>query len=233
MQKSSAFILGVSFIIAVVSGIALDKGYTTYDDYSVISTQGSAEAWLEAQSVFWTAVVYRKGKTVAGTYRAVEKDSNAIKAFFLGNGLSENDFTFSAILTDSNSFEQNAITASRKVTISTDKIDAVEKIFKSLSELAKNDISLTAAYNSTGAGAPVYAFDSKKMAVQNELFVKAFENAKEQAQLLAKKNGMRIIGVNNVYRVLEDYGYYDDSYQNMGKTQIFTVVVNADFRIKE
>ncbi|MDR0747683.1 MAG: SIMPL domain-containing protein [Helicobacteraceae bacterium] len=233
MQKSSAFILGASFIIAIVAGVTLDKNYgraSYYNEYSSLAVQGNAKARLEAQSVSWSIAVSRGGQTVAGAYRAIEKDSSAIKAFFLGNGLSESDFTFSPILTVS-SYNQEAITASRNVTISTDKIDAAEKVFKSLSKLAENGISLTAAqgYDSRG-GAPMYSFDNAKIAAQGELLVKAFENANEQAQMLAKKSGIRITGINAVYP------YYADDLrenQHLERTLIFTVGVNVDFRAKQ
>jgi len=190
-----AVIIGVCII---ASAVALGWGLANFRSgvEHTISATGSASMNFESDLIVWRGDFSAHADTSEEAYRLLEQDSNAVKKYLTENGIDDTDISFSSVyiyhttrdVYDENGnyrgYEYDGYDLSQSVTVSSAKLDEVEKVSTNISSLLASGIQFT-------SGAPEYYY-TKIDDLKLELIEKATENSKQRVEIIADKSGAKL-----------------------------------------
>jgi len=242
MQKSSAVILGVFFVVGLgLLGLLYKSAYSPAKDYpGVVSVTGTSQGVIKADSVVWTLDFIKDGKTLVEAYANIEKVKEGIKEFLTKEGLEESDFGFDAqqvldtktkngYLNIGGGESASPFLATQKVTISTDKIDTVKAIFAKISELGAKNILFVVQDTSYDNNKLKYHYSQ---GFSKEIAQNALADAKATAEKAAQHSGKVLGDATNIYFLDDNSAGYDYQYVNVD-TKPQSVKVQVTYELKK
>lgn len=187
----TAAIIGICAIIAfAIVGGAYKYRSTTME---TIVVTGLAEKDFNSNLIVWSGTYSRKATDLKSAYSALKTDENAIRAYMLKKGITENEMVFSSVtinkefgpMMDDNgrNIGQRFIGYNLMQTVKTEStdVDKVDKISREATELIENGIE----FNSSS---PQF-YNTNLNEVKMDLLGKASADAKERAETIAKNAG--------------------------------------------
>jgi hypothetical protein len=206
MNKSSAFILGVSlFLGMVVLGFILGNAAIKFKEYErTVTVKGLSEREYEADIVIWPIQFTEASNDLAQLYRSIESSTSKIKSFLEDSGLNPDEISYSSpAITDKSAMQYGGgsmaefrYTAIQTVTVYSADVQQVRKIMSSLSELGKEGIVLTGEdYQSQTE----YVF-TRLNEVKPEMIEEATRKAREVAQKFATDSQSRLGKIKKAYQ---------------------------------
>lgn len=197
-SKASAFILGMFVFIGLSAlGSLLGSAAIEYKQYDrSVTVKGLSEHEYDADIVIWPIQFTAAENDLGTLYSSIDQNTSKIKAFLAGNGISQEEITFtSPAITDKSAqqYGNNAkpefrYTAFQSVTVYSKNIQAVRSIMSSLSELGKQGIVFTGGnYQSQTE----YIF-TRLNEVKPEMIEEATRKAREVAEKFASDSQSKL-----------------------------------------
>lgn len=217
---AAAGVLGLGIIVA--AAIASLTFYNIRSMDNTLSVTGSASQAVQADSAKWTLFVSRSALEgeVPAVQGRVERDMDAVAAFFSQNGIAAGDIRVSPVSVDQDysynktGGEPTRYMVRQQVTVTSKDPTQIDKLSKEIGALAGRGILVS-------AGQPEY-YVSSLPEIRVALIGKAVEDAKARAESIAKSTGQRVGALKSassgVVQVMapnsvdiSDYGSYDTS----------------------
>ncbi len=204
MEKSKSILFSVIMGVCIItSSVAIGWGLAHFRSgvERNISATGSASMNFESDLIVWRGDFSAHAETSEEAYRQLKRDSDAVKQYLSQNGIAESDISFSSvniyhatrdIYDDNGNYrgsEYDGYDLSQTVTVSSSKLDEVEKVSTNISSLLESGIQFT-------SGAPEYYY-TKIDDLKLELIEKATENSKQRVDIMASKAGAKIGKLSN------------------------------------
>ncbi|MDR2128502.1 MAG: SIMPL domain-containing protein [Burkholderiaceae bacterium] len=209
MQRSTAFIIGVFFVIGlyalglgIKSGLEFQPDSTNHD--GTITAEGFASKIVAASGILWSIEITSSGNSISDVLSKNEKDKEALKQFFMGAGVSESDMVFGDLQlintkNGSDQYDTNTkgkdFIAEQSVTIQSADIKSVRKAQDKLSGLYA--LGVTLKYQHKSEFYSKYFYDTSNE--QNQLIEEAFAKAKASAQKIAEQSNRTLGEAHDIY----------------------------------
>ena len=190
-----AIVLGICMIAAAFFvGLGLTN-FRSGVEHTIAAT-GSASADFESDLIVWRGYFSAYAWTAEEAYQSLNSDADAVKTFLKNSGVEEGDVVFSSvniykrsrdIYDDNGSYigsEFDGYELSQTVTVTSDNLDAVEKVATDISSLLSAGIEFS-------SDAPEYYY-TQMDDIKLELIEKATENSKQRVDIMAEQAGAKV-----------------------------------------
>lgn len=179
--------------IAIVVGLAVlgyffrDAAISFKEFERTVTVKGLAEQEQPADVVIWPIQYTEAGNTLDGTYTALENSTEKVKNFLIGQGIKENEISFSTpVLTDKsaqryggNENSEFRFISSQTATLYSEDVDRIRDVMSRLVELGKQGVTLSGDEYQVR---PEFLFNSL-----NEIKPEMIEQATMEARQVAEK----------------------------------------------
>ena len=159
-----------------------------------VTVKGLAEREVPADKVTWSISTTEMGNDLPALYQRISQQAGKIKAFFVANGLDENEITInppSVNDLEANSWSENRknyrYTASTTVTVYTKKVEQVNKIITKQGDLLEQGVAIESGY-------PDYELASF-LELKPEMMSEAIKAAQKTAEQFAEASGADLGGI--------------------------------------
>ena len=178
-----------SLILAVgiiVLGLCVKSGINTFANKDrKVTVKGLAEREVNADKVTWSISTKETGNDLPALYEQISQQAGKIKAFLVANGIEESEITVNAPTVadlearewgDNNRHFRYIV--STFVTVSTNKVEQVNKAIYKQGELLKQGVALDTSN-------PYYEYASFQQ-MKPEMMEEAIKNAQKTAEQFAE-----------------------------------------------
>ena len=176
----------------VVLGWCIKSGIDNFSNKDrKVTVKGLAEREVEADKVIWSLSTNEMGNDLPTLYENVNMKTGKIKAFLKQNGISEEEVTVNPPTV--NDLESNQWSENRKnfryiinttLTVSTQKVDLVNKAIFRQAELLKQGVAIEGSN-------PEYEYVSFQQ-MKPEMMEEAIKNAQKTAEQFAKASDSKL-----------------------------------------
>ncbi len=206
-----------------VSAQSVSRALVRMRQANTIRVKGFAEQEITSDLASWTCRITARSKGLPDAYNRLEAARNATAEYLRKQGVAETEIDFLPVDTDTayardekgkktNTIEFYLLTQS--IRVSTGRVDIVDKVSKSVTELIKRDIEIESF-------SPSYLV-SDINEIKLDLLAKATENARSRAEILAANSHGRVGSLcsasQGVFQItplhstdVSSYGRYDTS----------------------
>ena len=234
-------------LAVVISSAILSYGfvyYKTSGDNDIKAT-GSASVDFESDLIVWRGNFSQEAATSRIAYEKIKSDADVVREYLKRQGLSDKEIVFSSVdvtrtTEDRYNEEGNFIGSyytgyklTQSITVSSEKIDAVEEISRNISTLIESGVELE-------SWSPEY-YKTNLDDVKMELIGKATENARERVDIMAQGSGAKIGRLKNselgVIQITptnsgtSSYSY-DGAFDTSSRYKTATITVRLDYAVK-
>ena len=234
-------------LAVVISSAILSYGfvyYKTSGDNDIKAT-GSASFDFESDLIVWRGNFSQEAATSRIAYEKIKSDADVVRDYLKRQGLSDKEIVFSSVdvtrtTEDRYNEEGNFIGSyytgyklTQSITVSSEKIDAVEEISRNISTLIESGVELE-------SWSPEY-YKTNLDDVKMELIGKATENARERVEIMAQGSGAKIGRLKNselgVIQITptnsgtSSYSY-DGAFDTSSRYKTATITVRLDYAVK-
>ena len=226
--RSSAAIIGISIVIGLaVFGILLDNAAVKFKSFErTVTVKGLAEREYPADIVIWPIQFTEAANDPAVLYDSIEIKSEAIKNFLKKNGLTIEEISVSppSIIDKSareygdNTNAEFRYTSTQTVTVYSEKIETVQKIMNSLSELGRQGIIFTGNSWQTE-----YIFN-RLNEIKPEMIEEATSNARSAALKFAEDSDSRLGKIKTAYQGQFSISSRDKNNPHIKKIRVVSTV---------
>lgn len=178
-----------SIILAVgliVLGLCIKGGINNFANKDrKVTVKGLSEREVKADKVIWSISTNDMGNDLPTLYQSINAQADKVKAFLKQNGLGDDEITVNP--PSVNDLEANQWSDNRKsfrylvnttITVSTTKVEAVNKAIFQQGELLKQGVAIGSSY-------PDYQYVSFQE-LKPEMMAEAIKNAQKTAQQFAE-----------------------------------------------
>ena len=182
-RVKEAIILAVGLIVL---GLCIKGGINNFANKDrKVTVKGLSEREVKADKVTWSISTNDMGNDLPTLYQSINAQADKVKSFLKQNGLSEDEITVNP--PSVNDLEANQWSDNRKsfrylvnttITVSTTKVEAVNKAIFKQGELLKQGVAIGSSY-------PDYQYVSFQE-LKPEMMAEAIKNAQKTAQQFAE-----------------------------------------------
>lgn len=184
----TAIIASLGLIIATALLANAFKNRNNANDTVTVTGLGSKD--FESDLIVWNSNFSRKSYVLKDAYALLEQDRNAIKSYLTAKGVSENEIVFSSVTINkdfSTTYDENSNVRSQEfngynltqnIQIESKKVEQIENISRSVSELINSGVEL---YSNT----PEYYY-TKLAELKLEMIAEATKDARMRAEKIAE-----------------------------------------------
>lgn len=241
-KKSIAFVLVALILSAglIISTFIVTDGIVEIKGNRSITVTGSAKQQIKSDVIEWTGSFSCQSSLMPEAYTKLKSDSERVKEYLKGKGISEEDMVFSSIDTNPihevnyNGQYTNNIIAYRlyqRVQVSSTDVDKLSRIAREATELINEGIEFQSF-------SPQYYY-SKIADLKISMLAEATKDAKNRAEQISQNTGssigalksakMGVFQITPLYSTeVSDYGINDTS--SLDKE--ITAVVTCTFEMK-
>lgn len=182
-RVKEAIILAVGLIVL---GLCIKGGINNFANKDrKVTVKGLSEREVKADKVTWSISTNDMGNDLPTLYQSINAQADKVKAFLKQNGLGDDEITVNP--PSVNDLEANQWSDNRKsfrylvnttITVSTTKVEAVNKAIFQQGELLKQGVAIGSSY-------PDYQYVSFQE-LKPEMMAEAIKNAQKTAQQFAE-----------------------------------------------
>ena len=182
-RVKEAIILAVGLIVL---GLCIKGGINNFANKDrKVTVKGLSEREVKADKVTWSISTNDMGNDLPTLYQSINAQADKVKSFLKQNGLSDDEITVNP--PSVNDLEANQWSDNRKsfrylvnttITVSTTKVEAVNKAIFKQGELLKQGVAIGSSY-------PDYQYVSFQE-LKPEMMAEAIKNAQKTAQQFAE-----------------------------------------------
>ena len=182
-RVKEATILAVGLIVL---GLCIKGGINNFANKDrKVTVKGLSEREVKADKVTWSISTNDMGNDLPTLYQSINAQADKVKSFLKQNGLSDDEITVNP--PSVNDLEANQWSDNRKsfrylvnttITVSTTKVEAVNKAIFKQGELLKQGVAIGSSY-------PDYQYVSFQE-LKPEMMAEAIKNAQKTAQQFAE-----------------------------------------------
>lgn len=182
-RVKEAIILAVGLIVL---GLCIKGGINNFANKDrKVTVKGLSEREVKADKVTWSISTNDMGNDLPTLYQSINAQADKVKAFLKQNGLGDDEITVNP--PSVNDLEANQWSDNRKsfrylvnttITVSTTKVEAVNKAIFKQGELLKQGVAIGSSY-------PDYQYVSFQE-LKPEMMAEAIKNAQKTAQQFAE-----------------------------------------------
>lgn len=182
-RVKEAIILAVGLIVL---GLCIKGGINNFANKDrKVTVKGLSEREVKADKVTWSISTNDMGNDLPTLYQSINAQADKVKAFLKQNGLGDDEITVTP--PSVNDLEANQWSDNRKsfrylvnttITVSTTKVEAVNKAIFQQGELLKQGVAIGSSY-------PDYQYVSFQE-LKPEMMAEAIKNAQKTAQQFAE-----------------------------------------------
>ena len=182
-RVKEALILAVGLIVL---GLCIKGGINNFANKDrKVTVKGLSEREVKADKVTWSISTNDMGNDLPTLYQSINAQADKVKSFLKQNGLGEDEITVNP--PSVNDLEANQWSDNRKsfrylvnttITVSTTKVEAVNKAIFKQGELLKQGVAIGSSY-------PDYQYVSFQE-LKPEMMAEAIKNAQKTAQQFAE-----------------------------------------------
>jgi len=191
-------------IAAVISVSILSYSYVhrnSYSDKNEIKVKGIGLENFESNLIVWEGNFYAMDQSLQGSFQKLKTNRAIVKDFLINKGINKSDIIFGAVSTNEKkqtlyNSEGNRIgeqflgyQLSQEVKIDSKKIDLVEDISRSITEVLNQGVEFYSR-------SPRYYFTNLE-SLKHDLISKATKDAKKRAEIMAKEAGASLGDLKN------------------------------------
>lgn len=235
-------VLAIAIIVAaIVGGNALMH---RNDRPKTVSVKGGADRDFVSDLVVWEVTVNSLSATPLEGLRDVERQRKLLRTFLLNKGIAEEELVFGGVTYvenvtgyyDTNQSRyveiKNGYNVSQTATVTSAKVDEVEKVARAVGELIEQNVTAHAA-------TPRYYY-TKLADLKLEMVAAAASDARERALQIAKESKGKLGGLRKsamgVFQIVgrhseEDYSW-GGNFNTSSKEKTVSVTVTSEFLIK-
>ncbi len=237
-------IIGASMIACCA---VLVGGFLAYKQQAghSISATGSASVDFESDLVVWRGYFTSEAMTSKAAYDKIKKEAALVNDYLTSNGIASEDIVFNSVdITEEYDYYYddygNLISKSLEgyrleqgVVVTSENLDAVEKISRDISSLLDSGVEFT-SYS------PEY-YCTKLDDVKLELIEKATENARMRIRIIASQSGAKVgklissnLGVFQITAAntgTANYSY-DGYYDTSSREKTATITVRLEYGLR-
>jgi hypothetical protein len=242
---AAPLIIGLSIIascVALAGGLA---HFRSQGEHSISAT-GSASVDFESDLIIWRGSFSAWAYTSKDAYRKIRKDADLVRDYLTENGLSDDEIVFNSVDISQNykdnyddngnyvGSEPNGYTLTQSVVISSENVDAVEKISRDISSLLNSGVEFT-------SNSPEYYY-SDLDALKLDLIDKASANARERIDIIAGNTGAELGKLKNsslgVFQITaknsgtNSYSY-DGAFDTSSRFKTASITVRLEYDLKK
>lgn len=238
----SAALVSVAIIIAVLVGANAIKHRN--DRPKTVSVKGGAERNFVSDLVVWNVTISTHSMTPLEGLRQVDSQRETMRQFLLDKGVTESEIEFGPVsyfedvtgYYDTNQQRyveiKNGYNVSQTATVTSNNVDEIEKVAKTVGELIERDVT---AY----AQDPRFYY-TKLADLKLEMVAEAAADARGRAQQIAdeskgKLGGLRrsSLGVFQIVGKHSDESYsWGGNFNTSSKEKTLSITVTSEFLIK-
>ena len=184
-RVKEAIILAVGLIVL---GLCIKGGINNFANKDrKVTVKGLSEREVKADKVTWSISTNDMGNDLPTLYQSINAQADKVKAFLKQNGLGDDEITVNP--PSVNDLEANQWSDNRKsfrylvnttITVSTTKVEAVNKAIFKQGELLKQGVAIGSSY-------PDYQYVSFQE-LKPEMMAEAIKNAQKTAQQFAESS---------------------------------------------
>ncbi|MCR4590249.1 MAG: SIMPL domain-containing protein [Lachnospiraceae bacterium] len=234
-------------LAVVISSAILSYGfvyYKTSGDNDIKAT-GSASVDFESDMIVWRGNFSQEAGTSRIAYEKIKSDADIVKDYLRKQGLSDKEIVFSSVdvsrttedrYNDEGNFIGSYYTGyklTQSITVTSEKIDAVEEISRNISTLIESGVELE-------SWSPEY-YKTNLDDVKMELIGRATENARERIDIMARGTGAKVgrlknseLGVIQITPMNSGTSSYtyDGAFDTSSRYKTATITVRLDYAVK-
>ena len=191
-RMKEAIILAVGL---VVMGWCIKCGIDNFANKDrKVTVKGLAEREVNADKVTWSISTTEMGNDLPALYQRINEQAGKIKAFFVANGINENEITINPPRVndlEANTWSENRknyrYTAETSVTVYTKDVEKVNTIISKQGDLLEQGVAIESGY-------PDYELASFQE-LKPEMMEEAIKAARKTADQFAEASGSSLGGI--------------------------------------
>lgn len=238
----ASIVIAVAVILAVVVGsnAILHRN----DRPKTVSVKGGAERDFVSDLVVWEVTILSHSATPLEGLRDVERQQGVLRTFLMSKGVTEEELVFGPVAYqeditgyyDSNKSRymeiKNGFNVSQTATVTSNRVDAVEKIARSVGELIEQNVTAQATN-------PRYYY-TKLADLKLEMVAAASADARERAVQIAEESKAKLGNLRKsslgVFQIVgkhseEDYSW-GGNFNTSSKEKTVSITVTSEFLLK-
>jgi hypothetical protein len=235
----NTIIICIAVIICVVIFSGSIIALKTVQNNCIVVT-GSATKSFESDLIVWGGFFSRKAKTSKEAFEALKKDTAAVKAYLIGNGVDEKQVVFSSIeIREDYEYQYNqegritkstftGYTLTQNVTIESDEVDKIEQISRDISKLIDIGVEFFSMH-------PEYIY-TKLDELKLDLIAKSAENTRIRAEAIVKESGAHIAKLRaanlGVFQITPENSSMEGVYDMSTKNKTAFITTRLEYLIK-
>ncbi|MBR6121507.1 MAG: SIMPL domain-containing protein [Prevotella sp.] len=225
--------IGEAAILAIgmmVLGWCIKSGIDNFSNKDrKVTVKGLAEREVKADKVTWSIATNEMGNDLPTLYENINAKTGTIKTFLKQNGIEESEITVNPPTV--NDLESNQWSENRKnfryiinttLTVSTQKVDLVNKAIFRQAELLKQGVAIEGSN-------PQYEYVSFQQ-MKPEMMEEAIKNAQKTAEQFAKASNS---GLGNIQTAGQGQFEIDDRDQNTPYIKKLRVVATVTYALDD
>lgn len=231
---NKAVLLLASVVISVgmaLSGLFVGHGISDihkFDQY--ISVRGLAERQVKANKVIWEISYSVHGSSIKEIYSNVAHSQEAITEFLTAANIETSaiqvgspsvNLNMNTSSPKTNTANESSYTGYSKITVVTDKVDAIQQLSQQTSQLIAKDILISSSNLK-------YQYTHLNK-IKPEMLNLATANAKVVADQFAKSSNAKVGKIRQASQGLFSIKNSDDSYGDQDPNKVVRVIVNTQY----
>ena len=243
-MKNSTINVIVASVAVIILGCVAVNGYKDRNQaQNAVSVTGMASKDFVSDLIVWRGSFSAKAVTLAGGYKKLEADAEAVRKYLMENGLSESDFVFSSVdfykdytttyhPGGGSTTTFNGYVLNQSVEITSKEVDKIEDLSRNVTSLINQGIEFS-------SDAPQYYY-TKLSELKLEMIAQASENGQCRAQQIVENAGGKIKDLQSaslgVFQITaqnsnEEYSY-GGAFNTWSKEKTATITVRLKYRVK-
>lgn len=245
-QGKNGLIASIVIAVAVVVAALVGSNAILHrnDNPKTVSVKGGAERDFTSDLVVWNVTITSRSATPLEGLRDVERQQGILRTFLISKGVTEEELVFGPVSYaedvtgyydehQSRYIEiKNGFIVSQTATITSSRVDNMDKVARSVGELIEQNVTAQAA-------SPRYYY-TKLADLKMEMVAAAALDARERAAQIAEESKSKLgdlrsssLGVFQIVGKHSDEGYsWGGNFNTSSKEKTVSITVTSEFLLK-